>query len=374
MPRLLLVTAAFPPSRLIGGRRMRRFAQGLQELGWDVTVLCPAPRYMQPLDPGASAVPGVDVIHTTALMPRAWLQRPASAPGHTKTPTPPKPAPTTRATTQAPGTLGMWRQQLRTMAGRALRQVEFPDDYAGWLAPALLALQGRQFDVVLASSPPQTALIVGTGLAARLGAKLVLDYRDPWLEVMSADGQYGLERTFAPWERQLHQWVEDRVLARADLVLGVTPRICQWLTPRTRAPVVFLPNSLDAVPPDPPLPRDAPLRLVYAGSLAYARSLEPVLAAMHVLRGTLGPDRLRLAYAGPHGAQLQQAALAAGVADQIDDHGVLSHAQSLALYRGAAAGIVSVSARTDYSYPGKLFEVLALGCPVLLTGPADSDS
>ena len=158
------------------------------------------------------------------------------------------------------------------------------------------------------------------------------------------------------------------------MIIDVDEMPIAWREAGAGAPVVFLPNSLDAVPPDPPLPRDQPLRLVYAGSLAYARSLEPVLAAMHALRGTLGPDRLRLAYAGPHGAQLQQAALAAGVADQIDDHGVLSHAQSLALYRGAAAGIVSVSARTDYSYPGKLFEVLALGCPVLLTGPADSEA
>lgn len=359
MPSLLLVTAAYPPSRLIGGRRMRRFAQGLRDRGWTVTVLCPAPRYMQPLDPQNAPDPGIEVIHTPAFMPRVWLQRERPAASQ----------PAVQASTSGRGPVN-----LRSLAGKALRHAEFPDEYAGWLAPALVAVRGRRFDVVLASAPPQTALVAGAGLAGRVGAKLVLDYRDPWLEVMSPDGGYGQDRAFAPWERTLHRWAEGHVLARADLVLGVTPRICQWLTPRTHAPVVFLPNSLDAVPPDPPLPRDEPLRLVYAGSLAYARSLEPVLRAMHGLRPEFGPGRLRLAYAGGHGAQLRQAAEAVGVADQLDDHGVLSHAASLALYRGAAAGIVSVSARTDYSYPGKLFEVLALGCPVFLTGPQDSEA
>ena len=258
MPRLLLVTLAYPPSRQIGGRRMHRFATGLAARGWDVTVLCPQPRYMQPLDPPGPPDPGVTVVHTAALVPRVWLEMLAAKVTRKSQ------GPATPQQVDAPTAPSLGRK-LRSAVGKGLRQVEFPDAYVGWLGPALTALRGQHFDVVFASSPPQTALLAGAGLAARLGARLVLDYRDPWAELMSPDGRYGHERPFPAWERRLHTHVEDRVLQRADLVLGVTPRICTWLRPRTRAEVVLLPNSLDRLPPNPPPQRESPARLVYAG-------------------------------------------------------------------------------------------------------------
>ena len=368
LPRLLLVTASYPPSRKIATRRMRRFATGLRDRGWDVTVLCPAPRYMQPLDAATSQPEGIAVIQTEALLPRVWLARAPAATASKAA----KPA--SGATAPVAAKRPAWFGRLRKLVGTTLDHVEFPDQFAGWLAPALLAVQGQRFDVVLASAPPQTALVLGALVAAQSGAQLVLDYRDPWLEVMSPDGQYGLNRAFGPVERRLHRWLEDRVLADAQLVLGVTPRICSWLAARTAAPVHFLPNSVDALPPNPLPPRDRPLRLVYAGSLAYERSLDSVLDAMLALRPTLGPDALRLVYAGPHSAMLQASANAKGMLDQVEVLGEVGHAQALALYHGAAAGIVSVSARTDYSYPGKLFEIVAAGCPILLLGPAQSEA
>ncbi len=360
MPSILLVTALYPPSRQIGGRRVHRFAKGLRDRGWTVTVLCPKPPYMAPLDQQGPADPGIEMLHTDALVPRVWMRNRVGAPP--QTPGPGQPAAVSL------------RSVLKRTVGQALALTEFPDELAGWMLPAMLAVVGRRFDVVLASAPPHTTLLLGAQVAQLTGAKLVLDYRDPWSELMSSDGSYGHERSFGPWLCQLHQWTEDRVLGRAQLVLGVTPQICRWLQPRTRAPIQFLPNSLDSAPPDPPLPRDRPQRLVYAGSLAYERSLGSVLTALAVLREPLGPDQVRLTYAGPHGDRLRHSAEALGVADYLDDHGVLGHAASLALYRGAAAGIVSVSARTDYSYPGKLFEVLAAGCPILLVGPAQCEA
>ena len=41
MPSILLITAAFPPSRLIGGRRPLRMATGLAARGWQVTAVGP---------------------------------------------------------------------------------------------------------------------------------------------------------------------------------------------------------------------------------------------------------------------------------------------------------------------------------------------
>ena len=356
MPSILLIPVAYPPSRLIGGRRPARMATGLAALGWQVTVATLHPRYMTPLDADEPPVAGVEILHSHAVMPRVWLRRDGTAHAASGKPT----------VAGAPS----WRSTL----GRLLRQVEFPDDYAGWLPMALASLRGRHFDLVLATIPPPTDALIGAMAARLCGAQLVLDYRDPWSEVMTHDGSYGLDRAYPRVEMAAHRALENRLLQQASLVLAVTPTMTRWLAARTPQPVEFLPNGLDQPPPVEPVPRARPLRLVYAGSLAYDRSLDSALAAIAALKDTYPPDALRLTYAGPHGAELRRAAEHHGVAAWLDDRGQLPSREAMDLYRGAAAGIVSVSARTDYSYPGKLFEILSAGCPILLCGPEACDA
>ena len=184
MPSILLITGAYPPSRLIGGRRPARMAVGLRARGWQVTVLTLQPQYMAPVDTVAVVQPGVEILSSHALMPRAWLPRPSqSAPTHLPLPT--------QASAPVPA-----KPSLRSHVGRALQRVEFPDEYIGWLPLAVAQLRGRRFDVVLATLPPPTVALIGALAAKLCGAKLVLDYRDPWTEVMTEDGSYGLDRAY----------------------------------------------------------------------------------------------------------------------------------------------------------------------------------
>ncbi len=361
MPSILLITVAYPPSRLIGGRRPARMATGLAARGWKVTVLTLHPPYMVPLDAETAPIDGIEILKTHAVMPRVWLRPGKSA--AQATPAGPPPA-----------VPALGKKSWRSAAGQLLQQFEFPDDYAGWLLLALARLRGRRFDVVLATLPPPTAAAIGALAASLCGAKLVLDYRDPWTEVLTEDGSYGSPRKHPRAEIALHRALEDRILRQAALVLAVTPKMTRWLQARTKNTVEFLPNGLDAMPPATLVERVRPLRLVYAGSLAYERSLDSVLAAIAHLRDTFTPDQLRLTYAGPHSADLRGAAQRYGVEAWLDDRGQLPSREAMDLYRGAVAGIVSVSARTDYSYPGKLFEILSAGCPILLCGPQTCDA
>ena len=362
-PRILIVSATFPPSLLIGGRRPARMARHLHALGWHVTVLTVHPLYMPPWDPAEARPDGVEVLATHVLSPRAWARQ-LRRRQEGQTPSQP-----TAAVPQAG-----WRAQVHGLLHAAFKAIEFPDEFAGWQPLALRAVAGQRFDVVLGSMPPFSDAVVAHAIARRCGARLVLDYRDPWSEVLSEDASYGESRAYSKTELQRHRALENRLLREADLVLGVSPRICTWLQARTPVPVQLLPNGLDAPPPAAAPPRTLPLRLIYAGSLAYDRSLDSLLAALAALRAEFPPQALRLVYAGPHGAQLQKAAQEQGVLDYVDDLGVLPRGKVLALYQGAAAGIAAVSARMHYCYPGKLFEILGAGCRVLMCGPPGADA
>src|SRR5262245_313878 len=394
-PRLLIVAALFAPSKLIGARRPERMAVHLSALGWEVTVLTLHPRHMGPVDPSMPDPGNIEIVRTSVFRPGDLLRRavalaarlsgrrrdsassgePGGAPAGAEAAA--KPAPPT-------GVFG----RLERGFWRWLARRELPDPLWAWRATGRRALRGRRFDVVLATLPPYTPALLAMDLARASGAKLVLDYRDPWTEAPRVDWGKGWYEPL----RDRHRRLEDTCLRAADLVLGASPTICRWLAPRTQAAVTLLMNSYEPAgartratgdgrggthegsPPDAGASSVPPARLVYAGSLAYGRTLDPVLEAMAHLSSELGPDRLRLDLAGSASAPVQAAARRFGVSSSVRDLGSLTPAEARALLIGALGGIVLVSPRYEYNLPAKLFDAPAAGCPVLLIAPEASDA
>lgn len=359
MPSILIVTGWFSPSRQIGARRVERMAEQLLASGWQVSVLCPHPRYMAPLDAGLRGPPveriGVHVLTPSAL---ALTLRPGGVTAGTLAAAAPP------AGSTAP--LARLRSLGRKALGRAARAGDFPDAWIGMLAPAVAAVAGRRFDVVLGTLPPHAIGPVAAAVARVTGAQLVLDYRDPWSETLGA--ATGAAVPLRAWHRRL----EDRCLARAALVIGVSPTIVRWLKARCRCPVELVTNGYLPLPPVAPAP-SPPLRLVYAGSLAYGRDLAPVLRAAAALG--LGPQRLAIDVAGPHGGAVRAQAAALGLDPAlVIDHGALTSARALALVQAGHVAVVLGSPGFEYAYPGKIFEILGLGRPMWLLSPPGADA
>ena len=247
-----------------------------------------------------------------------------------------------------------------------LGMVEFPDAWAGWLPFAIAAVGGRRFDVVLASSPPYSAALAGAALASLCHSTLVLDYRDPWVDVLTH-----IEATAAQKRMLLaHRLAEGACLAGADAVLCATPSIQRMMIQRCEAPALLLTNGLDRSPPPAD---DSRTDLVYAGSLAYGRTLTPILLALASLPESSNTPGLRLHYAGPHSAMALQQAEAAGVPDRLVDHGLLSVADAHDLHAQARAAVAISAPGYEYAIPGKVFDVLGAGTPLLVLARNDAD-
>ncbi len=60
----------------------------------------------------------------------------------------------------------------------------FPDYAHGWLFPAIVKgarlIRKNKIDVIFATGMPWTSLLVGAALKKMTGAKLIIDFRDPW--------------------------------------------------------------------------------------------------------------------------------------------------------------------------------------------------
>lgn len=369
MPSLLIVSAYFPPSRKIGARRPERFARHLAKLGWDVTVLTLRPGYGGPADDGFTPPEGVEVLRTHAILPGNLLRRAASA-WHRRR--------SRRRTasvgeagdpgrTEASGSRrGGILRRVRDAGWRGVANLEFPDRWIGWFPFALAAVRGRRFDVVLATLPPYTPALLARRIARTGGSILALDYRDPWTEAPRVDWDPALYSHLL----DRHRRTEDACLRDTDVVIGASPGICGWLAPRAGLAPLFAPNSFD-VREDTPAVRSTVL--VYTGSLAYGRTLEPVLAAMARLGDDPAGKELELVYAGTGGERLRDQAARLGVAGRVRDLGYLPAREADALTKGALAAVVLVTPRYEYMIPGKLFDVVASGTPLLLIAPEDAD-
>ena len=362
MPSILIVTGWFSPSRQIGARRVERMAAQLLASGWQVTVLCPHPEYMAPVDEELLG-PAVERLGVHVLTPSAFAAARLGR-GHMSAAPLPDSADSQRGRTRIAAELKKFRAKAKKIASRTVRLGDFPDATIGMIGPALAAVAGRRFDLVLGSLPWRSIGPVAAALARVTGAKLVLDYRDPWTEGLGEGSAHP-----EAW----HRWLEDQCLAQASLVTGVSPTIVRWLRDRARCPAELVTNGYLATAQPLPPAQSPPIRLVYAGSLAYGRDLRPVLQAVAALG--LGPQQLVLDVAGPHGAGVLAQAAALGLDPAlVVDHGSLSSSQALAMVQAGHVALVLGSPGFEYAYPGKIFESLSLNRPMWLLSPPGADA
>ena len=227
-------------------------------------------------------------------------------------------------------------------------------------------------DIILASGPPFHVFVAGVWLARRLGANLVLDYRDEW--------------TLCPFEfvsstLQERKW-EERALRQADRVLFVTQSLLETcsaemavpglreksrLTPNGWEPTAG--NSTDrlvdtlAVHGEP-----GKIVLLFAGMLGEHTKVQPFLDALEqILKKRPEWEKILIVRFLGKQAPAESSLLKRFAFPQvIDCAGLVPLAEATRQMRAADALLLFHDPRMDRSFPGKLYEYLAAGRPILL--------
>jgi glycosyltransferase involved in cell wall biosynthesis len=247
----------------------------------------------------------------------------------------------------------------------------FPDAYAGWASRALSAASGRiaagGIDAVLTTSPPDSVHLAGLALKRRFGLPWVADFRDPWV---------GLHFRNPPtaWHRARHARAERAVLEGADRVLTASRTHLDTLGARSDARVpperaIHLPNGFEPEAPGAnEVTADAEaFTLVFTGTLSQMSDTEVFLEALHELlaRRPEARRRVRARMVGPYQAEYADRATALGLTGIVTFLGTRPHAESRALQRGADALLLWKPRGYPTMVPGKLYEYLDAGRPIL---------
>ena len=364
--RLLMIAYEFAPVAGGGVARIVSYARFLRDHGWEPIVLTAAPGYGRPRDPALlSLIEGVEIVRlpsrniiwTLAYLgaPLRWLaarlRRPRSS------------------VPNVASTDGKLRSPLTT---RIARRVTFPDEAALWahavqrVAPAIC----RRSDIsaILASGPPFSALVAAADVGRTTGLPVVLDMRDQWRDNVGI-----VWPTPALAERAAD--LERRTLSSASAVVGATDGIVAEATDMGAALTETIHNGFDPeqMPPHRPDP-SGPLSIAFLGrfsrdvmdptpffrGLAEAVSRDPLAAA------------IRVEVVGPEAPWVGALVRGLGLADAVTFHGFQAYHDALEIVSHADVGLMTVSDRPGSAelYPGKLFDYLGVGVPLLFVGPS----
>jgi glycosyltransferase involved in cell wall biosynthesis len=235
----------------------------------------------------------------------------------------------------------------------------------------------RPVDAILATAPPFMIPVLAAQLKRRLGAPLILDFRDDWVDTPIFDAK-------PAWQKFVQQRLERRSIGAADHVLTASEASLTHLLRRhadRAAKFRHLPNGWDPDDMPPPLPPDARSpQFIIASAGGYQRadrSPESLFRAVGQLIDRR-PDmraRLRLSLVGAwlHRDFSAEELARWGVAEIVEEipplpkDGLMRHLQQAELL------LVIPTAYWTRSIPGKLYEYGALArAPILLLDHPDS--
>lgn len=356
MKKVLFIAYLYPPIFNSGTRRSLEFANHLPDTGWEpivLTVADPAPKHCDPTL--------LDEIRPGTRIERVPLWSDWAA--------------DKLAATFA--LLFDRRRMAERLAWRLRRLWQVPDECALWWPLAVRRAEEiyrkEGFDVIYATGWPWTSFLIAAAVSRRTGRPYVLDYRDFWKPA-------GVEWDRPTWlQRWLNPWLEKHAIGKAAAVVSVTPSFLRELSASTgrTSDLVCITNGFD--PDDFPLepPSDTNIqglvKVVYTGVWRPGYGPEDLyLAVKHLLdKATQGLERLRIVVAGFAPGRAKEY----GIAQFVEELGPVPHAQAINLMAQASVLYLPVSKGLyeQTSLPGKLFEYLGSGRPILASASPDSE-
>jgi hypothetical protein len=333
---VLLVTLEFPPCRAAGVQRPFRFAQYLQEMGWNPIILTASPDIYESFD-YQLAIP--EALHDKVFRSKAWNT------AHSL-----------------------------SIHGKFPSLVTVPDRYWPWYFTATRKGQALIDELkpalVWSSYPFMTSHLVARKLALKNNLPWIADFRDPLQCHYNPKYQHfnGLMRFLERKVIQSASKVCTVTQEAADLYRGIYPD-----QPADKFSVIengFVPFTPAQTPPGDKFV------LLYSGALyGNIRDVSGLFRALGRLKqqGLVNTNNFVLRFRGSGPVEPHQAALqAADVQDLVEFCPAVPFEQSIAEMQSSSANLLIQDTVFQYQIPGKLYDYIQTRQPLLAICPAGS--
>lgn len=360
--RLLIISYYWPPTGGSGVQRWVKFSKYLPEHGWQPVIYTPENPERLAYDESLLAdIPEcTEVIRRRIVEPYGLYRKLFGRSGGEVNP------------------LNSSGKSLKSKLSRVVRGNLFiPDPRVSWVRGSVRFLKKylreHPVDAVVTTGPPQSMHLIGRGLKRSLGLPWIADFRDPWTRMF-----YYKHLCLSKFADRKHHRLEQGVLDEADLVLAVSPPVRDDFQAQTGTPVHLITNGYDEDDfpvREPGSRKDGKFRIVHTG--LFAADGNPLKLWDALARRCREDEdfaqRLEIRLAGKTDAPVLEAIRERGLGAQLVDLGYLPHSRVVQEQQEADLLILPLRHEPEYAkvLPGKIFEYIASGRPVLGIGQED---
>ncbi|MFV0530848.1 MAG: glycosyltransferase [Flavobacteriales bacterium] len=363
--KILIITYYWPPSGGPGVQRWLNFVKYLPEFGWKPTVFIPEnPNYPIVDESLEKEVPeNLDIIKTKIWEPYQIAE---------------KLNPINKKYKGGQFDVGenqSWKSKLSIwVRGNFF----IPDARVFWVKPSIQFLKKyvaeNHFDAFVTTGPPHSLHLIGLGLKKEFpNLKWIADYRDPWTEI-----SYYQHLKLTKNSDQKHRALEHGVFRNADITLATSYTDAKNFA-KKGANAVCITNGLEA----PKSPKGTltyiqkKFRLSYVGVLEQLRNPEVLWEVLDdlVQENEEFKNDFELKFVGRIDEKILTKIENSELKNSVENLGYLSHNEAfLEMQNSDLLLITNFSQESSKGIiPGKIFEYLSTGNPIISFGPKNAD-
>ena len=368
--KVLIITYYWPPSGGSGVQRWLKFVKYLPQFGWQPYVFTPEnPSFSIRDESLLKDIPvEAEVIRFPIWEPYEAFFKMSSVLGKKKS-------------AKSTDLVSVKEQSLFQKVSTFLRgNFLIPDPRIFWVRPSVKFLtdflRDNEISTVVTTGPPHSMHLIGLRLKNKNPSLTwVADFRDPWSEWGLLDSlQVGA------MARKIHRKLEKKVLQRADNVITITPFYVRRFEALSQRKVALLTNGYDEDDfKSISIQRNNKFMIRHAGIINEKCDPKPFMqAVLHLLKtNTTLKAKLRIDFVGEVHQQFKEFVLSNQDLSSITSFTAsVPHQELISLYGSSSLLLLVLTGYKDAEgyMPGKLFEYLATGLPILGIGPAKGDA
>ena len=255
-----------------------------------------------------------------------------------------------------------------------------PDARMFWIKPSIqflkTYLKEHPVDAIVSTGPPHSMHLIAEKIHHITGIPWIADFRDPWTNI---DFYRDLQLT--GWADKKHHRLELKVLKNASKIVTVTWRSRdEFKALCGRNDIEVVPNGFDQADFKPlssgQLDKD--FTIVHIGSMNKDRNPHSFWIAVQRAfeKEPLLKEKLKINLVGPVDFSVRTSVKEAGLEAYTNFVEYVPHTEAVQFQQRAQVVLLVInnSPNAQTIIPGKLYEYLGSGRPLLAIGPKESDS
>ena len=250
------------------------------------------------------------------------------------------------------------------------------DSYSGWIVPAVIKglriIQYNKIDLIIATGPPFSSVMIGSLLSLVTKTKIILDYRDPW--------NYPSWNYCRNFGKRINEVLE-RVSARNASALTfcsqtIKEHFGSHMGKYTQADSYIVPNGFKNNEMIEPLSLDkVKQNMVYAGNFYGERSIKLLVKPLCRLldENAVNDETFCFHLFGTEISDEDRKVISKyGLQHIIKEHHPVPYEQAMRYLKGADILFLPSGSDVKYAIPFKFYDYLSVKRPIFAVAPADS--